>query len=116
LDLTWSLYLPLVLAALGYAVISIVAGIMAARGNVARAERTRDIGFLVVLGIGAWTIILLLIAMFSEPDDVWDMVIITLVIVVFFAILLLVFFGLSLLVGAAGRARSRRRRVTTDEL
>jgi hypothetical protein len=114
--MSWSLYVPLILAAVAFAVISIAAGIVAARGNHAGAERLRDVGFLVLIGFGAWTVILLLIAIFSEPDDVWDLVIITLVIVVFFALLLVVFFGVSVLVGAAGQFRTRRRRVTTDEL
>jgi hypothetical protein len=112
----WSLFLPLLLGAIAYGLISGVAGVISSRGNEAGAERTRDYGFLLLLAMGAWTVILLLIALFSEPDDVGDMITITIVIVVFFVILLLVFFGLSLLIGAAGRAMSRRRRVTTDEL
>jgi hypothetical protein len=112
----WSLFLPLLLGAITYGVISIVAGVMSSRGNEAGAERARDYGFLLLLAIGAWTVILLLIALFNEPDDVGDMITITIVIVVFFVILLLVFFGLSLLIGAVGRSMSRRRRVTTDEL
>jgi FtsH-binding integral membrane protein len=112
----WSLFLPLLLGAIAYGVIAVVAGVMSSRGNETGAERTRDYGFLLLLAIGAWTVILLLIALFNEPDDVGDMITITIVIVVFFVILLLVFFGLSLLIGAVGRAMSRRRRVTIDEL
>ena len=112
----WSLFLPLLLGAIAYGLISGVAGVMSSRGNEAGAERTRDYGFLLLLAMSAWTVILLLIALFNEPDDVGDMITITIVIVVFFAILLVVFFGLSLLIGAVGRSMSRRRRVTTDEL
>jgi hypothetical protein len=116
MDLSWSLYVPLILAAAAFAVIAIAAGIVASRGNHAGAERLRDVGFLVLIGFGAWTVILVLMAIFSEPDDVWDLVIITLVIVAFFVILLVVLFGISLLIGALGRLMSRRTRVTTDEL
>jgi hypothetical protein len=115
-DLSWSLYVPLVLAAVAFAGLSIAAGIVSARGNHAGAERVRDVGFLVIMAMGAWTVVLLLAAIFSEPDDVWDMAIIVLVVVVFFALLLLVFWAISLLIGAISRGLSRRRQVTTDEL
>jgi Kef-type K+ transport system membrane component KefB len=114
--MSWSLFLPLLLGGLAYGVLSIVAGVMSSRGNEARAERVRDIGFLLILAIAAWTVVLFLVALFNVPNEVGDLFIITLVIVAFFAILLLVFFGLSLLIRAAGRLTSRRRRVTTDEL
>jgi hypothetical protein len=116
MDLSWGLYVPLILAALVYAGAAIVAAVMTSRGNEPGAERVRDGGFLLVLLAGVWVLVLLLLALISEPDDIWDMVIITLVIVAFFVILLLVLFGLSLLVGRIGRTTARRRRVTTDEL
>jgi Kef-type K+ transport system membrane component KefB len=110
------MFLPLVLAAIAFAVISAVAGVTENRGNPDRAERWRDYGFLLLLGFAAWTVILLIVAIFNKPNSVGDMVTIILVIVVFFALLLLMFFGISLLVGALGRQTERRRRVTTDEL
>jgi hypothetical protein len=110
------MYMPLILGAIAFGVFSVVAGVMSSRGNPAGAERVRDYGFLLLLGIGAWTIVLLLVAVFDSPDDIGDMVTITLVIVVFFALLLLAFFGISLLFGAIGRQTSRGKRVTTDEL
>ena len=116
MDLSWGLYLPLILAAALYGALVIVAGVMASRDNEAGAERVRDSGFVVILLGGVWVIVLLLLAAFSEPDDIWDMVTITLVIVVFFALLLLVLFGISLLIGQLGRTTARRKRVTTDEL
>ena len=114
--MTWSMFLPLILAGLAFGVISIVAGVMDSRGNSEGAERWRDYGFLLMLAFGAWTVILLLVAVFNKPNSVQDMLIITLVIVVFFALLLLVFFGISLLVGALARQMDRRRQVTTDEV
>jgi hypothetical protein len=116
MDLSWSLYVPLVLAAVAFAGVSIAASIVSSRGNHDGAERVRDIGFLVLLAMGVWTVVLLLMAIFSEPDDIWDMVIIVLVIVVFFAILLLVFWAISLVIGAIGRGLSRRQQVTTEDL
>jgi hypothetical protein len=112
----WSLFLPLLLGAIAFGLITVVAGVMSSRGNEAGAERVRDYGFLLLLAMGAWIVVLLVISIFSEPDEVWDMVIIGLIIVAFFVLLLLVFFALSLLFGAFGRMTSRRRQVTTDEL
>jgi hypothetical protein len=112
----WGLYFPLILAAAAFATCSASAGVMAGRGNESGAERVRDVGFLIVLLGGVWVVVLLLLALIDQPDDIGDMLTITLVIVVFFAILLLVLFGLSLLAARIGRSRSQRRRVTTDEL
>jgi hypothetical protein len=112
----WSLFLVLLFGAIAFGLLTIVAGVMSGRGNEAGAERVRDYGFLLLLAMAAWTVILLLMALFDEPEEVWDMVVITLIIVVFFVVLLVVFFGISLLFGALGRLTSRRTRVTTDEL
>jgi hypothetical protein len=112
----WGLYLPLIVAAAIFAIVTIGAGVMSGRGNESGAERMRDYGFLIVMAGGAWVVILLLLALIDQPDDIGDMLIITIVIVAFFVILLLVLFGLSLLVGRLGRGASRRRRITTDEL
>jgi Na+-driven multidrug efflux pump len=114
--MSWGLYFPLILAAAAYAIITVVAGVMAGRGNEAGAERVRDAGFLLVLAAGAWVVVLLLLALVDQPDEIGDLLLITVVIVAFFVILLLVLFGVSLLVGRLGRGTARRRRVTTDEL
>jgi hypothetical protein len=114
--MSWGLYFPLILAAAAYAIITVVAGVMAGRGNEAGAERVRDAGFLLVMAAGAWIVVLLLLALVDEPDEIGDLLLITVVIVAFFVLLLLVLFGLSLLVGRLGRGTARRRRVTTDEL
>ena len=114
MDLTWGLYFPLILIAAAFAIVSAAAGVMGGRGNVEGAERLRNVGFLILLLGAVWVVILTILALISEPDDIGDLLIITLVIVVFFAILLLVLFGLSLLVGQLGRTTSRRKRVTTD--
>jgi Kef-type K+ transport system membrane component KefB len=113
---TWGLFLPLVLGAVAYGVISVVAGVISSRGNQAGAERVRDYGFLLLLAIAAWIVILVLVALINKPNSVGDMLIIMLVVVAFFAILLLVFFGISQLIGMVSRGMTRRKRVTTDEL
>jgi Na+-driven multidrug efflux pump len=112
----WSLFLPLIIAAAIYAALTATAGVMVGRGNEAGAERVRDYAFLILILSGLWVVILLLLALVDQPDDIGDMLTITIVIVAFFVVLLLVLFGLSLLVGRLGRGASRRRRVTTDEL
>ena len=114
--MTWSMFLPLILAGLVFGGISIVAGVMDSRGNSAGAERWRDYGFVLLLAFVAWTAILLLVAIFNKPNSIGDMLIITIVVVVFFALLLVMFFGISLLAGALGRQTQRRKRVTTDEV
>jgi hypothetical protein len=113
---SWGLFFPLVLGAVAYGVISVVGGVIGSRGNLAGAERVRDYGFLLLLAIGAWIVILVLVALINKPNSVGDMLIIMLVVVAFFAILLLVFFGISQLIGIVSRGMTRRRRVTTDEL
>jgi Kef-type K+ transport system membrane component KefB len=114
--MSWSLFLPVLLGALAYGVISVAAGVMSSRGNEQGAERARDFGFLLLLAIAAWTVILILVALINKPNSVGDLLIIMAVIVAFFVILLLVFFGLSQLIGAVSGLMSRRRRVTTDDL
>jgi hypothetical protein len=112
----WSLFLPVLLGGLAFGAISAIAGVMGGRGNEAGAERVRDAGFVLLMAMGAWIVVLLLFAAVDEPDELWDMVTIVIVIVVFFVLLLLAFFAIALLVGMLGRAGSRRKRVTTDEL
>jgi hypothetical protein len=114
--MSWDLFLPLILGAIAYAITAAVAGVISSRGDDARAERVRDYGFVLLLAIGAWTLILLVISIFNRPNSMWDRVLITLVIVVFFALLLVAFFLISLVFGALGRMTSRRRQVTTDEV
>jgi hypothetical protein len=110
------MFLPLILAGLLFGVISIVASVIESRGNIERAERWRDYGFVLMIAFAVWTVILLLVAIFNKPNSIGDMITITLDIVVFFALLLVVFFGISLLAGAVGHAMDRRKQVTTDEV
>jgi hypothetical protein len=111
----WSLWLPLVFAGVGYAVLNGVAGVTATRGNPEGAERLRDVAFLVALLATAWVAILVLIVLVDLPNKVGDMVTIMLVIVVFFAILGVAFFGVAEAFGKVRRRLSRRTRVTPRE-
>ena len=110
---SFSLWLPLLLAGIAFAILYVSAQVVGGRGNRAGAERLLDIGFLIALLAGAWVVVLLLISLFQMSCDFGDMLVITLVIVVFFALLLGVFFGLSLVFRQIGRLVSRRKRVTS---
>ena len=101
--LEWSLYSPLLLALLLYVVLFITASIMRARENEAGAERMLDIGFLLALVAGAWTAVLLIFAIMDEPDDIWDMVVIVVIIGVFFVVLLSLLFALFEFIFTRGR-------------
>jgi hypothetical protein len=109
--LDWSLFSPLLLAVAVYVALFIAASIMRTRGNDQGAERMFDVGFLVALVAGVWTVVLLIFAIMDEPDDIWDMVIIMVIVGVFFAVLLSLFFGLFEFLFTRG---SRRRRETPE--
>ena len=111
----WSLWLPLIFAAIAYAVVNAVAGMRATRGNPEQAEGLRNVAFLIALLASAWVAILLLFVLVDLPNKIGDMVTIMLVIVVFFAILGVVFFGIAEALGRVGRRVSRRKRATPHE-
>jgi hypothetical protein len=113
---SFGLFVPLILAAAAFAILSVAATVVSGRGNEPGAERLRDVGFLVVLLAGAWIVVLLVLSLVSEFAEIWDMITIVLVITVFFALLLGALFGLGLLVGRIGGTRSRGKRVTTRDL
>jgi membrane protease YdiL (CAAX protease family) len=92
--LEWSLFFPLFLAVLAFIALFVAAQVVAGRGNEDLGEKLLDVGFLIALAGGAWTLILFVLVLFDEPDEVWDMVTIVLVIGVFFALLLGLLFAL----------------------
>ena len=110
--LDWSLYSPLLLAVLVYVVLAITAAIMRSRGNADGAERMLDVGFVVALVAGAWTAVLLVFAILDEPDDIWDMVSIVVIVGLFFGVLLTLFFGVFEFIFTR---RSRRRGGATEQ-
>jgi cell division protein FtsW (lipid II flippase) len=87
-----SMYLPVVLLVIAYAVLSILGNRARANENRSGAERFTNWAFLVVLVFAAYAVVLLLAAVFSYPDRFYDMVLIIFVISVFFALLLAAFF------------------------
>ncbi len=113
---SFSLFLPLIIAAAVFGALSVAAAVLSGRGNEAGAERLRDVGFLVILLGAAWIVVLLVLSLASEFEEIWDMITIVLVITVFFALLLGALFGLALLFGKINSSRTRSRRVTTKDL
>jgi hypothetical protein len=100
-------YTPLILAAVLYVVAYVAARVLEGRGD-ERWETAEDVGFLLMLLGAAYVAILAIVAVVSEPDLVWDLVRIIVVVSVFFLglvlVLLLVFER-----GAGGVSRARRR-------
>jgi threonine/homoserine/homoserine lactone efflux protein len=106
-QLSWSLYQPLILVAIVFVVCQIAAAVMRARKNSEGADRVLDIGFGVALVGAAWTAVLLLISLFSEFGEIYDMVAILLVVGIFFALLLVLLFLLFELLPSRFRRRPR---------
>jgi lysylphosphatidylglycerol synthetase-like protein (DUF2156 family) len=105
--LATSYFLPLILAALLYAVLFVAARVLNGRGD-PRADTAEDAGFALIVLSGVYVAILAVVALASEIDLIWDMVRILAIIVVFFAaliLLLLVVFER----GIGGISRLRRR-------
>jgi hypothetical protein len=109
--LSGSLFTPLWVIAIAYAALYIAAQVADARGATGARERLLDLSFLFALIGAAWVAVLLLIAVVSEPDLVWDMLTILLIVVVFFGVLLFVLFGIFELLFSRG---SRRAQGPTD--
>jgi len=100
-----SLFQPVLILGL-LAVVLIVAGqVMRSRGVGERAEKVADIGFGIALLTGVYIVVLLLIALFSEPDLIYDAAVNILIVAVFFLLLLFVLFGLFELILSRGRRR-----------
>ena len=100
-------YTPLILAGVVYAGLFIAARVLEGRED-DRSETAEDLGFALMLLSAAYVAILLVVAVVSEMDLVWDLVRILVIVVVFFSALVL----LLLLVferGIGGISRARRR-------
>jgi hypothetical protein len=107
-NLPFGMYMPLVIVIAGFALLSVLAGVERTREDHARAERLGDIAFLFVVLGAAYAVVLVIAAAVSYPARVYDMLLITFVVVAFFAVILGVFFFLGeLLPGRLGRRRSR---------
>lgn len=93
-ELSFSLYMPLIVLGVVYGVLFVIAQVQSGRGNRARSERLLDFGFALALLAAAYVVVLLLISLVSMPDLIYDMIVIVVVVGVFFAVLLFVLFGL----------------------
>ena len=107
--LSYDLFEPLLLVAVVYAVLLAVGRALEGRGD-PRGRRLGDVAFGLLLLAAAYVVVLAVIAVSSEYELVWDMLVTTAVIAVFFLLLL----GLLLTlvergVGVIGRLRRRRR-------
>jgi hypothetical protein len=91
-NLPSSLYTPLVILLLVYAALILLAGRWRSNENTERAESFDTYAFIVLLIAAAYTVVLVISAVFSYPSRSTDMVTILLVVGVFFGLLLFVFF------------------------
>jgi hypothetical protein len=90
-----AMYTPVVILIVAYAVLSILSNRARSHDDRSQAERFSNWAFLVVLVFAAYTVVILIAAVFGYPSRTWDMVLIILVIAAFFALLLFAFFLLT---------------------
>jgi uncharacterized RDD family membrane protein YckC len=100
-------FTPLILAGVVYAGLFVAARVLEGRED-ERSETAEDAGFAVMLLSGAYVAVLLVVAVLSEMDLVWDLVRILVVVIVFFAVLvLLLLLVFERAIGGITRARRR---------
>ena len=101
---------PLVLLGIAYAVFFVAARVLAGRGDERIAGQLDTVGFITMLLAGIYTLIIGVYALAERSEQVVDAIEIMLIIFGFFALLLVFMMLLELVIGAAGRSRSDRRR------
>ena len=99
-------YLPLVIAGAAYVVLLLAAQVLRRRDNSEGAAKLEDLAFGLSLVAAAYVIVLVIVALTSEFDLVWDMVRIIAIVIAFFALLVV----LCLLLFEMGVGRLARRR------
>lgn len=103
---SFSLYAPLIVLGLAYAVASIAAAAAGNRSGPAARERVQDIAFGIALLAAAYTVVLLIVSVVSLPDLVIDLIRIVVVVGLFFLVLIGVLFAIiELLFGRARRTQ-----------
>lgn len=107
-QLSYSLFSPLIVAAIVYALLYVASGVVRARGSAQTADRMLDLGFGIALLAAAWVAVLLVISVVSESDQVYDMVVVLLVVGGFFALLLALLFGVFEVIFSRGSRGPRR--------
>ena len=105
-ELSFALYLPLLVLALIALILFIAAQVMGSRDGGALSSRLLDLTFGLALLGGAYVIVLLLISLISEPDVIYDIVVIMLIVGIFFAVVLFVLFGVFELIFSRGGGKS----------
>jgi cytochrome bd-type quinol oxidase subunit 2 len=109
-EINSALFTPVYLLGLA-AVILILAGqVMTSRDRGELAEKLGDLGFGIALLTGAYVLVLLLIALISEPNLIYDAAVNIVLVALFFLILMIALFGLFELLFS----RRRRKRVTPE--
>jgi cell division protein FtsW (lipid II flippase) len=98
-----AMYTPVVILIIGYAVLSILSNRARSHDDRTQAERFSNWAFLVVLVFAAYTVVILIAAVFGYPSRTWDMVLIIFVIAAFFTLLLFAFFLLAEVIPRAFR-------------
>ena len=99
-------FLPLILLAIVYAVMFVLAQALGTRRGPESRERVLDSAFGVAVLAAAYTLVLLIISVVTLPDLIVDLVRIVLVVGAFFALLISVLFGIfELIFGRASRPR-----------
>ena len=108
-NLPSSMYTPLVVLVVAYAVFTILANRARSHDDRAQADRWANIAFAIVLVAAVYAVVLLITGIVSYPSRSSDMVTIIIVIAVFFALLLFAFFVIAEVIPHALR-RGRRER------
>jgi cytochrome bd-type quinol oxidase subunit 2 len=105
-----ALFSPVYLMALAAVILIFVGQVMSSRGRGELAEKLSDVGFGVAFLTGVYVLVLLLIALVSQPDLIYDAAVNIVIVALFFLVLMILLFGLFELLFA----RRRRERVTPE--
>lgn len=88
-----ALWQPLLIVALVYGVLFVLANVIEGRGDGSTADTVRDVGFGVILLGALYTAGLIIYALISRPDLVGDMLLIVAILVVFFGLLVVILYA-----------------------
>ena len=92
---SFSLYYPLLLLGLGWALLTVTGRVAAGRGQGEAGANLEALGFGSLLVAAAWTVLLLVISLIDYPIRMSDMVLTALTVFAFFALLVAVLFVLT---------------------
>lgn len=105
-ELSFSLYLPLVVLAFVALVVFIAAQLVGSGERPELSEKLHDVSFAIALLGSIYVAVLLVISLVSEPDVIYDIILTMLIVFVFFAVLLLLLFGVFELLFSRGRPKA----------